>query len=450
MTSATHKNGSLLSRREFLALSTVSAGAVAAGCATNPVTGNRQFMLVSEAEEIGMDRQYAPHQFSADYGPVQDAALNGYIAEVGGRMAATTHRPDMPYSFRAVNAVVVNGYTFPAGSVALARGLMLAMESEAELAAVLGHELGHVNARHTAERMTMNMVTSLLVAGAAAYVAHEKEEYPELAAGLGVLGSSLLLARYSRDDEREADGLGLEYASRGGHNPSGMVDLMDTFRSLHKSRPGAVELLFSTHPMSDERYRTAREAVVSRYADASGRDPQRERYMDNTHALREQREAIEAMQRGQTAMAQHKVKEAEGQFTQALKAAPDDYAGLLMMAKCMLAQKRNSEARDYARRARDVYPEEAQALHVHGLADVAGGRFDRALSSFSAYEQRLPGNANTIFYRAYCLDRTEQRSQAAAEYVRYLESAPGGEFSQAAQSRLTVWGVGQGPGQGRY
>ncbi|MGD8540943.1 MAG: M48 family metalloprotease, partial [Desulfobacteraceae bacterium] len=135
----------LLSRRRFIRLSALAAGGLLTGCAVNPVTGRSQLMLVSEDQEIQLDRQNSPYQFSSDYGVVQDAALNRYIHQTGLKLAARTHRPQMPYSFRCVNATYVNAYAFPGGSIAATRGILLKLQNEAELAALLGHELGHVN-----------------------------------------------------------------------------------------------------------------------------------------------------------------------------------------------------------------------------------------------------------------------------------------------------------------
>ena len=217
------RNGSVsgLSRREFIYLGSASALALVAGCATNAVTGRKELMLVSEAQEISQDRQAAPHQFSADYGPVRDAALNAYVASVGQKVAAVSHRPGMPYSFHVVNAVYVNAYTFPGGSVVVTRGMMLQLKNEAELAAVLGHEIGHVNARHTARAMTWGMMGSLVVAGASAYAGGKNADYGTLAAGIGQLAEGALLARYSRANEREADELGLATWSRRATAPTG-------------------------------------------------------------------------------------------------------------------------------------------------------------------------------------------------------------------------------------
>ena len=117
--------GTAMSRRQFLYLSSATAAGWLVGCATNPVTGESQFMLVNEQQEIAMDKQHSPHQFSSDYGAVQDSKLNDYVSKTSLKLAGLTHRPQMPYSFRVVNANYVNAYAFPGGSIAATRGIML-------------------------------------------------------------------------------------------------------------------------------------------------------------------------------------------------------------------------------------------------------------------------------------------------------------------------------------
>jgi len=429
-----------LSRREFLAWASMSALALVTGCATNPVTGRRELMLVSEEEEMRMDRSAAPHQFSADYGPVADAALNAYVGEVGARLVACSHRPQAPFSFRVVNAVYANAYTFPAGSVAVTRGLLLELRDEAELAALLGHEIGHVCARHTARAMSWGTLGALVVSGASLYLGREDERRGELVAGLGQLAGGALLARYSRANEREADALAMDYMVRAGYSPDGMVGLMDVLRSLSHSRPGLVELLFATHPMSEERYHTARERVQSRYAAQRGQLTNRERFLERTAELRGHGVAIRAWQAGEEALARGNWNTARQQISAGLREVPDDYTGRLLLAKCCLAEKQFAEARQQAEAAHRTYPAEAQALLVMGVAALGQKEFVAAREAFERYGELLPGNPNVVFLEGYSLEGMNRRDEAARCYVQYLRAGGEGEFAVHARKRLAEWG----------
>jgi predicted Zn-dependent protease len=429
-----------LTRRHFLWILSLSAAGTLLGCAASPVTGKRQLMLVSEEEEVQIDRQNAPLQFSADYGQLQDKSLNDYIRRVGQDMAARTHRPRMPYSFRGVNATYVNAYAFPGGSIACTRGILLALDDEAELAALLGHELGHVNARHTAQQMSKGMLTNALVGGVSAVAGAVAGGLGQVAGALGSIGAGALLASYSRDNEREADALGMEYMVRAGYSPGGMIGLMEMLLSLSKSKPGAIEMMFATHPMSDERYRNARDKAQAHYATFQNLPLHRERYMDQTARLRAMRRVIEDLQRGEQEMAAQKFGEAEAHFRSALKQAPSDYAGLVMMATCQLIQKDYAEGLRYAEAAKAVYPQEARAYHLSGFAKIQTRDFSGAYRDFSTHEKVLPGNPHTPFFKGFSLEGMGKRPEAAQEYHRYLQVVKQGKYAQHAHNRLVEWG----------
>ncbi|MBU1695570.1 MAG: M48 family metalloprotease, partial [Proteobacteria bacterium] len=148
-----------ISRRQFLKNSAIMSATLAGpifftGCAIDPVTGKKQLMMVSRQQEMEIDKQQSPFQFSSDYGITKDAGINQYISDVGKGLLPGVHRPDMPYNFQCVNATYINAYAFPGGTIAVTRGILLKLDNEAELASLLGHELGHVNARHTAEQVS--------------------------------------------------------------------------------------------------------------------------------------------------------------------------------------------------------------------------------------------------------------------------------------------------------
>jgi predicted Zn-dependent protease len=429
-----------ITRREFLWISSMSAAGFMVGCAANPVTGKSQFMMVSEAKEIEIDRQNSPHQFSADYGPLQDTSLNNYIDRTGKKIASLTHRPNMPYSFRGVNATYANAYAFPGGSIAATRGILLALENEAQLAALLGHELGHVNARHTAEQMSKGTLINLFVGGLATVVGTQSSGLGTLTSQLGMAGAGALLASYSRDNEREADALGLKYMVRAGYNANGFVELMDTLRSMSKHKPDAIELMFATHPMSDERYHTAVEAVHTQYRSSQSFPLYRNRYMDHTAKLRKIKLTIEAIQKGESLMAKGKYGEAEIHFSKALRQTPEDYAGLVMMSKCQLARKHYAKARSFAEKAKTVYPQEGQAYYLSGFAKIKQKDYALAYEEFKHYEKLLPGNPNIIFFNGFSLEGMQHIKESANEYYRYLQIVNQGEKAKHAYKRLVEWG----------
>src|SRR5574343_1387199 len=151
-----------ISRRQVLWL--IGASALS-GCATSPVGGGSILVGMSEDEEKAVDQKVAPQQFSQDLGAVQDGPINQYLTDVGQRLHSKSHRPQMPYSYRVLNANYVNAYTFPGGAMGVTRGMLVDLDNAAELAGLLGHELGHVNARHAAQRQGKAMVTQVAMTG---------------------------------------------------------------------------------------------------------------------------------------------------------------------------------------------------------------------------------------------------------------------------------------------
>lgn len=433
-----------LSRRDFIALMSVSAAsATFGGCAVNPVTGRQQLLLFSEGQEVAVDREHSPHQFSADFGVSQDSSLNSYVSTRGHELAGRSHRPDMPYSFKVVNANYINAYAFPGGTVGVTRGIMLEMEDEAQLAALLGHEIGHVNARHTAQQMTRGFIAQLALAGAtvAAGSSEDRQGLAPLVQTLGGISAGALLAHYSRGHEREADHLGMEYAASAGQNPAGMVDLHRMLMEQSRRDPNALELMFATHPLTSERMATAENAMAGPYQGYRQLPRNRERYQDQTAALRRLKPAIAEQRAGEKEMAREKFTGAEPHFKKALGLAPEDYTGLILMSRCQYSLGRKQQAASYADAARRIYPGEPQALQLAGITRLSLGQHEAALRHFSEYEQRLPGNPNTTFLKGVALENMGRNQAAAREYLQYLQQVREGGQAGYARQRLTEWGV---------
>jgi len=226
--------------------------ALLASCATNPVTGKTDLMLVGEGTELAMGaQQYAPMRQSEGGDYVMDPALDAYVQRVGNRLAAVSDRP-LPYEFKVLNNSIPNAWALPGGKIAVNRGLLVQLKSESELAAVLGHEIVHAAARHSAQQMSRGMLAQggLL----AAQVAASDSDYGNLyMAGAG-LAAQLTLQKYGRDAELESDRYGMDYMRRAGYDPQGAVALQETFLRMSGNKESSwFDGLFASHPPSQER-----------------------------------------------------------------------------------------------------------------------------------------------------------------------------------------------------
>jgi len=430
-----------LTRRDVLWL--FGAGVAASslsGCATSPVTGERILVGMSEEQERQVDREVAPHQFSQDMGAVQDDGVNRYVAGLGARMDDLTQRPQMPYSYRVLNANYINAYTFPGGAMGVTRGIVTELNDEAELAALLGHEMGHVNARHAAQRQGQAMLAQAAVVGLAVAAAATDSSWGGLAAVGGQIGASALLASYSRDNEREADALGQDYMVRAGYPASGMTQLHGLLVREARETPSLLETMFASHPMSSERLATAQRMAETKYAASLKANPQRERFMDSTASLRRLKPAIDACKNGETAMARKQLPQAQGQFATALKHAPQDYAANLLMAKCLAAQGRQKEAVRYADAARTIYPQEAQAQKLAGVLQLANKNPGAAAQHFEQFDQLLPGDPGIAFLKGVSYEGAGNPRAAAENYARFLRGGGQGKPAEYSMSRLKAWG----------
>jgi predicted Zn-dependent protease len=217
-------------------------------CATNPATGKRQLMLVSEGQEASMGKE-ADEQFHALYGDFPDAALQAYVESVARPLAAVSERPDLPWTFRVVDDPQVNAFALPGGYVYVTRGILAHMNSEAELAGVLGHEIGHVTARHSASSQSKQMLGALGL-GVGMILS------PTLRQGGEALSSAfgLVFLKFGRDQESQADELGLRYIVRKDYQPEGMLDVFRMLDGVSSSAGGdRMPNWLSTHPAPPNR-----------------------------------------------------------------------------------------------------------------------------------------------------------------------------------------------------
>lgn len=294
-------------------------------CAVNPVTGRRELKLVSisQEEEVKLGAEAYLPAVQQQGGFYRDRLLEPYVQSVGDRVARVSHRPDLRYTFRVANTDVPNAFALPGGYIAVTRGLLEGLENEAQLAAVLGHEAGHVTARHSVAAYQRAMAANLLLAGVAIGTGGRQEVM-----ALSAVTAGLIQNGFSREQEREADDLGIDYMVKARYSPDGAIQLHRYFYEQleGKKNPMFLEGLFRTHPYSRDRIEAAQARIAQKYAQTLN-DPNYTldpgNYRQRTARLREVGPAYAVALEGDKLAQAKQYEAALARFREAARMAPD-------------------------------------------------------------------------------------------------------------------------------
>lgn len=245
---------------------------LAAACATNPVTGKRELALISEAQEIAMGQQ-ADAEVRREMGVYDNPELQRYVEEIGFKLARLSHRPNLPWQFTVVDHPAVNAFAIPGGFIYITRGILPYLNDEAELVSVLGHEIGHVTARHSVQQASRAMGGQIGLIALGVFVPATRPLGDVASTGLG-----LLFMKFGRDDELEADRVGIEYAARGGWDPTASPDVLRTLSRLSSLSERGVPNWLSTHPEPESRVVEA-QPIAAKLASSEARARNRDAYL---------------------------------------------------------------------------------------------------------------------------------------------------------------------------
>jgi len=365
----------------------LAVGAVLlSGCAVNPVTGKRQIMTVSTDAEIKMGQNnYAPMQQSQGGAYDIDPALTQYVSSIGAGLAAKSN-VELPYEFVVLNNSVPNAWALPGGKIAINRGLLTELESEAELAAVLGHEVVHAAARHTASQISRGMLLQIGVLATA--VASSDSDYGNLAVGGASVAAQLVSTKYGRDAELESDFYGMQYMSKAGYDPQGAVSLQETFVRLSEGRrTDWLSGLFASHPPSQARVQA--NIATAATLPAGGRTGE------------------DAFQRTM-------------QRTRAAKPAYDAYDE----GRKALSEKKTDEALALANKALDLYPAEAHFHALRGDVRLVADKYDMAVTNYNRAIQRRDGFFYYHLQRGLAKKELGQTDGAVVDLEMSIELIP--------------------------
>ena len=421
-------------------LSFLALLAALSACSVNPVTGQREITFVSEAGEIQMGEQnYAPMQQSQGGIYDVDQELTAYVSGVGQRLAAVSDR-ELPYEFVVLNNSIPNAWALPGGKIAINRGLLTELESEAELAAVLGHEIVHAAARHSARQIERGMLLQGLVIATA--VATSDSDYQNLAIGGAGVGAQLLNQAYGRSAELESDRYGMRYMARAGYDLQGAVTLQETFVRLSEGRrTDWLSGLFASHPPSQERVDANKRTAA---ALGGGGELGIDRFQAAMRKTKKAQPAYDLYDEGRKALAEKDVATAVAKAEEAIALFPDEANFYALRGDARLLDEQYGMAvTNYssALRRRDDF------FYYHlqrGLAYAELDNDDEAVVDLERSLELLPTAP-----AHYALGNIAARRDESARAMAHYRAVAGGqgELANAARGSLARLDIGEHPGQ---
>lgn len=415
-------------------------------CGINPVTGEREIQFISEAQEIKLGEQY--------YGPTRQAEggdlsvmpeLTAYVNEVGQKLAAVADR-QLPYEFVVLNSSVPNAWALPGGKIAINRGLLTELQNEAELAAVLGHEIVHAAARHGAKAQERG--TLMQVGLAAAQIGAAIGGVDTNVAGLAIqgagLGLQLVQQKYSREQELESDEYGMKYMKLAGYDPMGAVTLQETFVRLSE-KEGAhqrswLEGLFASHPPSPERVARNRQTAERL---GIGGELGKERYAARTKALRDAKPAYDKYDEALAAARSKDYGKARSLVSQAIKALPREARFHELLGELALAEKKPESAIPHYRKAIELDPNYFGSYLGGGIAQYQTGNTSKAEEWLTRSAQLLPTAPAAYYLGNIARERGDR--QSAMQHYRAAASS-NSQIGQLAAAEFVRMDLPQNPG----
>ncbi len=426
--------------RPFFAISAIIL--LSAGCAVNPVTGKNEISFVSESQELQLgSEQYLPSQQSQGGLYQVNKPLTDYVTEVGQRVAVVSDR-NLPYEFVVLNNGVPNAWALPGGKIAVNRGLLVALDNEAELAAVLGHEVVHAAARHGAKSMERGVLLQGVLL--ATSIGASNSEYGNYIVGGAQLGTQLLTQKYGRTAELESDYYGIQYMAEAGYDPQAAITLQEKFVKFSEGHEqGWLDGLFASHPPSAERV-AKNEATVAALAPNLRADLTlgTARYQSKIAYLKSHQDAYTAFDQANTLASSNELESALAAINRAISREPREPRFYGLKGDIYLEQGDYSQANRYYAEA--IKRDEAYyEYHLgRGLAYTRLGNREQARKNLTRSNELLP---TAVAMNALGeLSLSDGDTQSAKGYFQTAMSA-GGTLGQAASIAFTKLDLAENP-----
>lgn len=412
-----------------------------AACSTNPVTGESQLVLISEEQEVALGKQYYPIATQLSEGETPHRSVQELVTRVGMKMARKSERPNLPWEFSVVDSNTPNAYALPGGKISITRGMVSKMESEDQLASVVGHEIGHVTAKHSVVSESRNQVLGAVLGVGGAVLQGTGTPGAGAIQAASQIGATLLVQKYSRDQERQADELGLKYMTAAGYNPRAFVETMQILAAAAKSEPSKFETLFASHPVTAERIATAEERLSSGYSEAQRRAPQTGEFRSAVAPLKEEAPAFAIADEAKVLAANRRTREAADRLERAVSMVPRSPILNALWGDPLydLGDYRRSE--EVSDRSNSLNPELFYGRLVNGAANWRLRNHGKAMEQLRTAERLVPGTVLVAYFAGRVFEDTGDRRAAAEQYAKVAQATQGqGEAGQYATARLREWG----------
>ena len=423
-----------------LLLLVLSSMSFVTGCATNPATGRSQLTLMSmsTAEEISIGKNMFPQILQKMGGAYPDPELQTYIQKVGDRLKYASHRTDITYTFKLVNDSTPNAFAMPGGYIAITRGLLANLQNEAQLAAVIGHEIGHVDARHAVAGLQRNNLLGLglaILSGATGGA-----QYGSLIRSSGEVVATMLDRSYSRGQEEESDRLGIDYMVKTGYDPNGAVELQQIFyQKIDKmENPQWLGGLFRTHPFSKKRLDGNRAYIDAKYGLVKGAGRMDNvSFADVTARLRDALPGYVLYDQAKIVEKNRSVEEAINLYLQAAASAPEEALILAELGIAYLKMEEFVSAKQHLLRA--VKLDNNYYLSHLGLAYtyLNQGRANKTIAHADKSFKLLP-TVEGVYLSARGYEDAGQIDKALERYHIVKKNDPKSKMGKHAAVRIVV------------
>jgi len=398
----------------------------------DPISGKKTYTLLSTEQEIQIGYQVIPSAINENDGLYPDSEIQNYVKELGTKIAKVTPRK-VDYQFYVVNSPQINAFALPGGPVFVTRGLLLKMDKESELAGVLAHELGHINARHHAKFLEKTYGMSMLIGIIG--IAMQDSKYASAVTNLAQISAGLLQLKFSRDQENEADALGVRFSYQAGYDPKGLLTMFEKFKTMEKG--GTVEWL-STHPLPDTRIKNVQQMISQHYPYSYSLIQDRDRFHNIQAKINSTKESFEYVEKAKKYISSRNYSEALTLLDKAIKIYDSNQAYTYRAIVNLILKKYNNAIKD-ADKAIQIDNLYFKPFLIKGIGLTHTGQWRESINTLNKAKKLISDNADLYYYLGVDYYEIGDRKNAIDNLSNALNFTDGKRGWEAdAQRRLKI------------